>query len=101
MQYVTHGLKLNTQLLNTDPSCKIFGSSTFLLVDLVLGTHHFSTLPDSGFKFSFPRFSGSLTRTTLVSHLIFFMFGGFKTSETRSCNAELDRLYFLTAVSDL
>jgi hypothetical protein len=60
--------ELNTQLLNTDPGCKLFGSSTFSLADLVSGTHRFST-PDSGFKFSFPRFSGSLARTTLVSHV--------------------------------
>ena len=38
-QYVTHGLKLNTQLLNTDPGCKMSGSSTFSLADLVSGAH--------------------------------------------------------------
>jgi hypothetical protein len=50
--------------------------------------------PDSNFHF---RDSDHISFT----FDFFLMFGRFKTLETRSCNAELDRLYFLTAVSDL
>lgn len=58
-------------------------------------------LSDCGLKFSFLLFSDSLISTIVVTHFIFFTLGGFKTLDTRSCSAELDRLYFLTATSDL